>query len=178
MHSYFALKTFRYWLKKNRSRFRHPPYIAHIRKEGFYVRFTGISQHIMGFIEKHGSAGIWIHYDGRCWDSLSEFDVAPEKSPEGRYFCRFCKTPQLFASRQALLIEHSWEPLIEWVNTRLTSTKWVCLYGGENAGMTAAKLKQKHEVERERDRDRFFVTAFPVFKSLMHGNWQPTDSEI
>lgn len=43
--------------------------------------------------------------------------------------------------------------------------------------MTAAKLKQKHEVERERNRDRFFVTAFPVFTSLMHGKWQLTDLE-
>lgn len=165
MHPYLALKTFRPWLKKNRSRFRHPPYIAHIHGEGFDVKFSGISQHIVGFIGEHGSAGIWVHYDGRCWDSLSDFDVAPEKSLHGGYVCRLCENPKIFASRQALLIEHSWEPMLEWVNTRITDTTWVCLYGDEDGGITAAKLKQKHEVEQARERDSFFLTAFPVFKS-------------
>lgn len=164
MLRYFALKKFSRWLKENRYRFCHPPFIANIRREGFDVRFSGVSRHIFGFISKHGCTGIWIHYDGRCWDALSEFDVAPEKSPQGGYFCKYFLKPKFFASRQALLIQHSWEPMLAWVNASFTENTWVCLYGGENDGFTAAKLKQKHEIAQERERDSCFLAAFPVLK--------------
>lgn len=106
-------------MNANRRRFHQPPFNANMDRNCIDLQFSGVTQHITCSIGSDGSTGIWVHYAGQCWDSLAEFDVAPEKASQGGYFCRFCITPQFFASRQALLIEHSWQPLLEWVNEKL-----------------------------------------------------------
>lgn len=160
MHSYSTIKTFRRWLKENRGRFLHQPYLTLIRRDHFILRFSGVSQRICCVINKEGSACLYVNYDGESWDAIGFFDVVPMRTSGGKYFCKLCESPELFASRQDLWITHSWEPLRECMNAIFTATTWVCLYG-KRTRMTWAELKQQHEVEQERGSE-YFVAAFPV----------------
>jgi len=100
MHSYFILKTFKHWLKENRGCFIYQPYIIHISKNTFNIRFQGVDPRIDCVIKKEGSTAIYVNLAGTCWDILAEFDVISVRTMDGRYYCELCEAPQFYASRQ------------------------------------------------------------------------------
>ncbi|MFZ4859723.1 MAG: hypothetical protein ACOYL3_25410 [Desulfuromonadaceae bacterium] len=125
-----------------------------------------ISPRIFTVISKGGGNFLQVSQNGQMWDGLIEFDAYYAKRPDGTYFCKFCKEPELFQSRQELLIRHSWEPMLEWMNNNFTERTWMCLYESDG-GSTWVYLKQEDELELERANENF-VEAFPV----VMGNWK------
>lgn len=155
-----VFKTFCKWVKDNRMRFDHPPYIHFFTQRHFGVLFTGISPRILTIISKSGGNFVNVSLNGQMWDDLREFDANYARRSDGTYFCKLCKEPELFQSRQELLIRHSWEPMLEWMNSNFTETTWVCLYKTDG-GSTWVYLKQECEIEQERANENF-VEAFRV----------------
>jgi hypothetical protein len=153
-------KTFCQWAKDNRRRFRYPPYIYFFTQRQFGLRFSGISPRIFAVIEKTGGNFVEVSRNGQMWDGLAEFDAYYAKRPGGTYFCKLCEESELFSSRQELLIRHSWEPMLEWMNQKFTETTWMCLYESDG-GSTWVYLKQEDEIEQEQANENF-VEAFPV----------------
>jgi len=160
MPTNIAYKTFCRWVKANRNRFRYPPYIYIFTQRQFGVRFNGLSPRIFTIIGKNGGNFVLVSRKGQMWDGLIEFDAYYARRPDGTYFCKLCKEPELFPTRRELLIRHSWEPMLEWMNQKFTESTWVCLYETDG-GSTWVYLKREEEIEQERTNEHF-VEAFPA----------------
>ena len=152
-------KTFWQWVENNRKRFRYPPCKYFFTQRQFAVRFSGISPRIFAVIGKNGGNFVEVFRNGQIWDGLTEFDAYYARQPDGKYYCKLCKEPESFPSRQELLIRHSWEPMLEWMNQSFTETTWICLYKSD--GCTWVYLKQEDELKNELT-NKHFVEAFQV----------------
>jgi hypothetical protein len=153
-------KIFRQWVKENRERFNFQPYISFSTQRQFGVRFSKLTPRIYTVISKKGGNFIQVSRNGEMWDGLIDFDAFYDRRSDGKYFCKLCKDPEFYPSRQEFLIRHSWEPMLEWMNNTFTETTWLCLYESDG-GSTWVYLKQEDEAEQERTNEHF-VETFPV----------------
>ena len=159
----FAHLTVKHWLKKNANRFLNPPRITDVRKNGFSLKFKGITQQIVLTIH-HGIAfEVWVTDDkDNCWDIIKEFDLCAEQNDAGQYYCSDCKEEdrEIFPSKRELWEKHSLEPMLVWVNENLRPDRWLCLFGKPN-GSTWARLVSEEELPEYRQ-GKCFYAACPL----------------
>lgn len=157
----FIQKTFGRWLSRNRAHFRFQPIIVEVSREHLRLRFAGISQKVSGTITQSGAV-VCVSHHGKLWDSVADFDVAERRSPEG-YYCELCvpKERRLFATREELLMGHSFDALLEWVNEELSERAWICLFATK--GITWAEIKDEDDVKVDNES---FEYAFPVVERV------------
>jgi hypothetical protein len=81
---------------------------------------------------------------GECWDFLLSFDAFPAKTAAG-YICRECPSEcqTVFASRDALWRDHLFEPLLDWINTKLAAADAIGFYGRAGHSTWARLLPAK-----------------------------------
>jgi hypothetical protein len=140
----FVRKTFDRWLSHSYSRFHHPPRVVLSRKDYFVLQFSGITPVIQCSIRKDGMVEIYAIYQREGWDILTEFDVVARRTSTGQYYCGLCTSPEMFASRAALWVTHSFEPLLAWTNEYLHASQWLWLCRCE--GTTWAELKSREDM--------------------------------
>jgi hypothetical protein len=140
----FVRKTFDRWLSHSYARFRHPPRVVLSHKDYFVLQFSGITPAIQCSIRKDGMVEIYAIYEGEGWDILTEFDVVARRMPTGQYYCGLCTSPEMFVSRAALWVTHSFEPLLAWTNEHFHASQWLWLC--RNGGTTWAELKSRQEI--------------------------------
>ncbi|MFZ4789355.1 MAG: hypothetical protein ACOYMW_00320 [Candidatus Competibacteraceae bacterium] len=135
MPTSFPQRLFNDWLAQNRSRFSHPPMAIHRRKDYLKFRFTGVDPSVWGQFTNWGSMVIGVDYWGECWDLVADLDIAPERLATGGYICQFCDvdTRTIYPSREAIWIEHGFEPLLEWCNQQFQADQWASVWGDEGA---------------------------------------------
>ena len=190
----FVRKTFDRWLARSAGRFHHPPRVVLSRKDYFVLQFAGVTPAIHCVIKKNGTVGIYrfqgekssrlvfmrqvyevdvgiyIIYQGKTWDMLPDFDVFQRRTPTGHYYCDACTAPEMFPSRAALWIAHSFEPLLAWANDHLQASQWLCLFG-EPEDSTWAELTLAEDVPAKRTRTDL-VYAYPVVRGTpSHPPW-------
>jgi hypothetical protein len=119
----FVRKTFDRWLAHSAARFHHPPRVVLQRKRCVELQFSGVTPAIRCSISTEGMVGIYATYQGEWWDSLADFDVVARRTATGQYACGLYTSPQLFASRAALWITHSFEPLLAWTNAHFHASR-------------------------------------------------------
>ena len=106
-----------------------------------------------------------VNHHGDCWDILKEFDVLLRRNSVGYHYCGFCLpgSKKYYCSRRELLIQHSFEPLLEWVNAHFRPDYWILLFGDEGH-TTWAKIVRKEDLDAAKAREGLdvFVRAFPV----------------
>lgn len=73
--------------------------------------------------------GICLEWQGQCWDVLMSFVALSERTRNG-YYDRFTLPDdrKMYNSREALWEAEMFEPLMNWINNKLLSTKWLGLY--------------------------------------------------
>jgi hypothetical protein len=162
------IKAFTSWLSENSDRFVVKPIVSKeiIRKAPYLtVGFSGGAPEVTISIYGCGNIDAYVMYHGRCWDTLRWFDVYPRRDLSGGYYCSEClpEAKKLFRSRKELLAEHSFEPLLEWVNENFTPSRWVCLFAIDGSGSTWAEIVQEKDVNLMRSKEDF-VHAFPLLK--------------
>ena len=145
----FVQKTFERWLKRNRSRFKYPPWISKARKHYFVVRFHGLMPEISCRITKSGRAEVfYIDRQGQYWDIITDFDLAPARTPGRGYYCEWCaEKRKYFPTRAALWEEHVFSALLEWINDIRPDTR-VYLYGSPEEEIWGAELINKDDEKR------------------------------
>jgi hypothetical protein len=79
----------------------------------------------------------------------------------GGYQCQLClsdhpESPELFPSREALWIDHLFEPFLKWVNEQLAPAHWLQISGSSDGGITCAQLIQE---ESDQETNRSDVAA-------------------
>jgi len=130
-------KTFDYWLRKNRHRFNHVPYITKKTKEGYVFQFDGISSSIRGYLSKN-SCCLLVEHKGEYWDFIWEEDIVFAQNSQRKLYCTLCQDdfeegrrkdpPAFFDTKKEAIIDHIFKPLLEWVN-KLNHGHHIFLYG-------------------------------------------------
>jgi hypothetical protein len=161
MPKHFVRKTFDRWLAHNHARFRYPPPLMLQRKRYIELQFAGITPAIQCAISQEGMVGIYAIYQREWWDSLADFDLVARRTSTGHYYCDACTPPEMFPSREALWVTHSFEPLLGWTNAHFQASQWLwlCRVGG----MTWAGL-QPMEALHSREIADHLVSACPVVR--------------
>src|SRR5882724_7232445 len=116
MPKHFVRMTFDRWLAHNHARFRYPPHLMLQRKRYIELQFAGITPAIQCAISQEGMVGIYAIYQREWWDSLADFDMVARRTSTGHYYCDACTPPEMFPSREALWVTHSFEPLLARTN--------------------------------------------------------------
>ncbi len=170
MSEHFVRETFDRWLAHSAERFHHPPRVVLHRKrrrkrtwrKRFMLQFSGITSNLWGYIHAWGMVEIRVVYQRRWWDILTDFDISERRTSTGQYHCQLCTAPEMFPSRAALWVTHSFEPLLTWTNEHFQSSQWLCLFG-DREGSTWAELTPAEDVPATRLR-KYFVDACPVMR--------------
>lgn len=138
-------KAFIRWATGNQARFDIPLFIKKRTDALIEIEFGGVTDNIAAQVNTIGIVVIARH-DHKLWDILIEFEAYIKKSDSG-YICEWCwENPnnietdlKSFASRDELWRDHIFEPLLEWINTKLAKAWWVRFYGIPDS-ITAAQL--------------------------------------
>jgi len=92
-----------------------------------------------------GSRGIEVHveWDGEGFDIVWENEVSVKKGAGG-YYCAQCLPDHAksYPSREALWIEHVFEPFANWMNHTLARTNFLNFYATDEWGITDARLSE------------------------------------
>src|SRR6266516_2150651 len=108
-------RLFRRWLRENRHRFSHPPYIVRVCHSHLELAFSGVSQRVWATLKRNSELSVGISYKGEFWDFIGDFDGYAEQRSSGGWFCRLCveqENQEQFPSRDALFIAHGFEPFL------------------------------------------------------------------
>ncbi len=90
-----------------------------------------------------------MFYRRSLFDSLMNFDLYEEQTPQGSWVCtlrRDCPDPDNpdplieYANREELWIKHSFEPLAAWTRTAFAPNACLCFSRSEGAAWAADKL--------------------------------------
>lgn len=114
------------WLKQNAGRFDHQPLMARAIADRLpEFTFEGVNQGIKVVFGNYGNIEIGMIYASECWDFIAEYDVYPIKNPVKGYFCKECNeydpaAVKYYPTLEELLAAHSFEPMLEWANEKLT----------------------------------------------------------
>jgi hypothetical protein len=84
---------------------------------------------------------ILVIWQGEWWDMLISFEALLKQVPGG-YRCRLClpEAQRVWPSREALWLDHLFDPFLDWVNTELVHAQRLGLYETEGGGVRWARL--------------------------------------
>jgi len=125
INDYGVCKTFKEWLAKNGHRFNRNCKVRHYKTRGLLrIYFEDVTPEIVCSVIESGCTGITVavHYRRECWDLLCDFDCDIKRTKNKKYYCSLCNEPLFYKTPQGLLIDHSFEPFLEWVNSHFTSS--------------------------------------------------------
>ena len=164
MPSSFVKRLFCRWMKDSRYLFSVNPYIEKCKRKHFVVKFAGVTSQISCLIKQSGQIEVLGQRkeDRELVDIVADFDIEEALTAEGQYYCKSCLDPQLYDSREALWIEHSFKPLAEWTRENLTDSTMLCFYKMPSHSCWV-KLVPENTFEKYRQ-EEYFVAAVPVIE--------------
>jgi len=163
MSVFFQKELFLQWAGENPHLFSHTPFLDEEGDDYSRVRFRGITRHLVCSFTRKGDIMIMVNYRGVYFDSVMEFDLSEDQTPEGRYLCGTCRdwpsetNPKplgAYNTREELWIKHSFEPLAEWTRETFTRDTMLCLCRYQ--GSTAAVIAAGEKLDKTRQRRDFF----------------------
>jgi hypothetical protein len=140
---YEICNTFKEWLAKNAHRFHLKCKIRHYpAKRKLKIYFENVAPEIFCTVTERSGVEVGVHFKRRFWDYICDFECSVRRSEDGKYYCGFCEPPTFYNTSQELLIAHSFENFLEWVNEHFTSSHVLELQESVG-GSTAAILIDK-----------------------------------
>ena len=138
-------RAFVSWLAENYPRFAVSVRINRITATSVTLIFPDYPACLTVSLCSH-SLNVVVDWQGLNWDMLISLDAYIARTVNG-YQCQLCivddtESPQLFPSREALWIDHLYEPFLKWVNEELASARWLEISGFSDGGATWAHLAQ------------------------------------
>lgn len=115
------------WFRENRRRFAVAPHIDARTDRWIRITFDGITPIIATYVGRDG-VSVDVERGGEWFDTLADLDVAMRRGRDG-YFCKMCETAEreYFSTREALWIEHLFEPFLGWINVTSQTARCACL---------------------------------------------------
>jgi hypothetical protein len=153
--------TFKEWLAENGHRFNRKYKIRNYDKgESIHIYFEDVTPELHCYVSE-GNVGTSVHFKGRCWDLLEDFDYSIKRGRNRKYYCCLCTKRKYYDTPQEFLIEHSFEKFLEWVNDHFTP--FHALELRKCQGMTSARIIDTREPESKQTAER------EQFKDLLSG---------
>lgn len=153
--------TFKEWLVENGHRFHRNYKIRHYAKsKTLRIYFEDVTQELSCYVSQ-GGIGTSVHFKGICWDIVKDFDFFIKRGRNSKYYCELCKERKYYDTPQELLIDHSFENFLEWINNHFTQHHLLELSQCE--GMTRAKIIDTRELYSDHEHER------KEFKSFLLG---------
>jgi hypothetical protein len=150
--------TFKEWLAKNGHRFNRKFKIRNYDKgESIHIYFEDVTPELHCYISE-GNVGTSVHFKGKIWDFLEDFDYSIRRGRNRKYYCGMCMEPKYYATPQELLIEHSFENFLEWVNENFTPFHVLELT--QAGGSTSARIIDSREPESKHEAGRDKLKEF------------------
>lgn len=156
---YGVCDTFKNWLAENGHRFNRKYKIRHYEKGDFLrIYFEDVTTELHCYVYE-GNIGTAVYFKGRCWDLLQDFDYVMMRGKNRKYYCDLCMERKYYDTPQELLIDHSFENFLEWVNEQFTP--FHALELTQCQGMTSGRIidtrvpDSKHAADREAFKDFF-----------------------
>ena len=128
------------------------------------MAFVGITPEISLYLGK-SRLEIYVTECGtdKVYDVLAEFDLLERRHPESkRFFCGLCEQPNYFQSRYDLWVEHSFEPLLSWMDKNFQDGKWLCVFTRD--GFSEARIVDEHTLAQAKQQ-QLFCFAKPILIS-------------
>jgi hypothetical protein len=142
-NNYNVCKIFKEWLAKNGHRFHQKWKIRHYPAKGkLNIYFENVASEIFCTVTEWSGVEVGVNFKRRFWDYICDFECAVHRSKDGKYYCGYCEPPTFYNTAQELLIDHSFENFLEWVNEHFTSSHVLELQK-VGRGSTAAILIDK-----------------------------------
>ena len=121
------------WLKENRHRFVHPPYVLRCRNRMIDFHLRGTSPVLRFRIEFLDGNRPWLSVDviwkGQDWDGLVRFygaEILTDKGWTSR--SALPEYQKYWDTKEELWIEWCFERFLAWCNENLTSHSWLEIY--------------------------------------------------
>lgn len=172
----FVQQAFHTWLEQNRSRFTHPPTQVRFIRGCVEFYFSGVSHAIAACIYKlkgsnnYCGCSIAYTFQNEMWDLIFDNDVSIERDADG-YYCGLCiagdgnsikEMEKRFSSRLDLLVDHVFEPMLEWCNGKLHADVCALVCGSRDEGMTWVTLASKQAMSEGKVEAEHSVAIVPV----------------
>lgn len=138
----FPLRLFVRWITENRSSFVIPIAIDRTSRDAVHFHFQGVAKSLSGVLCRDGQLMVMASLEGECWDILIDFDLAERVAADRRYTCELChpSSRKDYALRRDLWIEHSFVPLLQWINDVLAKNRFIEFHQLSQGGSTWVKL--------------------------------------
>jgi hypothetical protein len=109
------------------------------------VGFCHINRMIRAYVDD-SEISIPITWEDDNWDVIKWFESRPRRVPNG-YVCDLCVPGKqtISPSREALWLDHVFEPLRDWVNNALASADAVAVSGDPDGGTWAKLVPARQE---------------------------------
>ncbi len=136
-------RAFLCWFIENQPRFIVPIRLTKFTANGIELHFHHYPDCLSIYLSSH-SLGVYVKWQDEHWDQLLDLSAESIHMPDG-YKCRLClyengDAATLYKSREALWLDHLFEPFLEWVNEKLAPAHWLKLSCTDDRGATWAQL--------------------------------------
>jgi hypothetical protein len=150
--------TFKEWLAKNGHRFNRKFKIRHyVKRNLISIYFEDVTPELHCYVYE-GNIGTSVHFKGQFWDLLQDFDYFMMRGKNHKYYCCMCTKRKYYDTSQELLIDHSFENFLEWVNDHFTP--FHALELTQCQGMTSARIIDSREPESKHEAGRDKLKEF------------------
>lgn len=131
-------RAFVLWFRENRARFAVPVRLTRISAAGILLTFPDKPECLSVWLSRW-DLSVNVDWQGVTWDTLLSLDASPELTAVG-YRCSFCEVnDKTWPTREALWIDHLFEPFLAWVNECLAGATSIQFFGTRDS-VTCAKL--------------------------------------
>jgi len=164
VNTYEVCNIFKEWLAIHGHRFNRKYKIRHYKKRGILrIYFEDVTPKIHCFVNEPSGVAVSVWFRGKFWDYLVDLDCAVRRAKNRKYYCGFCLESKYYKTPQELLIDHSFETFLEWINEKFTSYHVLELLG--YPGFTAASIidtKELPDASPRVPRNSDNMTVIPV----------------
>lgn len=134
------------WLTSPTNNSYYLPYIDSISSNTLKILFNGITGNLSLRISYEGEASIWFnspYEDKPGIDWVQDFDLLIKRTKDNQYYCGHCLDSKYYKTLSALWLEHTFNPLQQWIKS--IEGKFVELIFDNNENrLMAATIKEKN----------------------------------
>jgi hypothetical protein len=148
-------RAFLRWFNENYTIFKVPIRLARISAKGAKLNFHNFPDCLSIWLA-NDALRVAVEWQGEPWDVLFDSDLYPCQTPDG-FKCTLCEPDEgesaaFFPTREALWLDHLFEPFLKWVNGKLASARWLRISSINDRSCTWAELIQSESKLSEPDR--------------------------
>ncbi|MBW6533909.1 MAG: hypothetical protein K0B11_02775 [Mariniphaga sp.] len=129
------------WLEDNSNQFLFPPELKVEKRELLMYEFNRLIPELKLSISER-NIDIFVEYPvGECFDILFNWEVDLKTTSDGKVYCTICKSPRKYDNQFDLYSDHSFIPLLNWVN-KITKDSYLLLSEYSKDGVITARCAE------------------------------------